>query len=289
MTPDRATMTGNAATVTGDDGTVTGNAATESVSRLGLCSVTFRRLPAAEVARRTAAAGLQIIEWGADVHAPPQEPDTLRAVRAATEQSGLTCCSYGSYFRADPGETAGFPALAGAAVLLGAPRIRVWAGGVGSREAMPAERHGTVVRLREAARTAAGHGLELALEFHARTLTDTVASTLQLLEEVDAPNLRTYWQPPLDAPHEVALAGLAALADRVSAVHVFSWWPGNRRLPLAEREGLWTGVFDLLHRRDIQADALLEFMPGDDPAVLPRDAETLRRMAARRAVTRGQT
>ncbi|MFD0339883.1 sugar phosphate isomerase/epimerase family protein [Streptomyces sp. NPDC127117] len=247
----------------------------------GLCSVTFRRLPAAEVARRAAEAGLESVEWGADVHAPPADPDTLRAAREASERYGLTCCSYGSYFRATHDELAEFPWIARAAVLLGAPRVRVWAGGVGSVAATPQERGATEAGLREAARIAADHGLELALEFHSKTLTDTVTSTLRLLDEVGADNLRTYWQPPLGASDEEALAGLCRLVDRVSAVHVFSWWPGNHRLPLADRGELWAGVFELLNARRVPMEALLEFVPGDDPAVLAREAATLRRVAAR--------
>ncbi|QNE79536.1 TIM barrel protein [Streptomyces finlayi] len=253
--------------------------------RPGLCSVTFRRLPASEVARRASEAGLEVIEWGADVHAPAREPDTVRAVREASERYGLTCCSYGSYFRAGPGELAGFPALARAAVLLGAPRMRVWAGGAGSRSTSRDERRGVVTRLREAAVIAADHGVGLALEFHAKTLTDTAASTVRLLDEVDADNLRTYWQPPLDAPDEAALAGLAELGDRVDGVHVFSWWPGNHRLPLAAREDLWTRVFAALGARQLRPDALLEFVPGDDPALLAREAATLRRATSHRAHT----
>lgn len=245
--------------------------------RLGLCSVTFRRLPAAEVARRAADAGLEVIEWGADVHAPAGEPDTVRAVREATDRYGMACCSYGSYFRATPGELAGFPAVARAAVLLGAPRIRVWAGATGSRSARPEERRETVSCLREAARIAADHGLGLAPEFHGGTLTDTVASTARLLDEVGADNVRTYWQPPLDTPGEEALAGLASLADRVCAVHAFSWWPGNNRLPLADRSDLWTAALGLLDGRGVEA--LLEFVPGDDSAVLDREAATLRGFA----------
>ncbi|MFF0746370.1 sugar phosphate isomerase/epimerase family protein [Streptomyces sp. NPDC004111] len=250
--------------------------------RLGLCSVTFRRLPAAEVARSAADAGLEVVEWGADVHAPPEEPDTVRAVREVTDRFGLTCCSYGSYFRATPGELARFPAVARAAALLGAPRIRVWAGGTGSADTPPDERRTTVTCLREAGRIAADHGLELATEFHSRTLTDTVASTARLLDEVGADNVRTYWQPPLDVPDAEALAGLAELGDRVGAVHAFSWWPGNTRLPLTAREDLWAAVFRLLHGREIEA--LLEFVPGDDPAVLGREAGTLRRVAAQRPI-----
>lgn len=249
------------------------------VTRLGLCSVTFRRLPAAEVARRAADAGLDVIEWGADVHAPPAEPGAVRAAREAADRHGLDCCSYGSYFRATPGEQADFPAVARAAVLLGAPRVRVWAGGKGSGAALADERRATVACLREAAAVAADHGLEIAPEFHGGTLTDTVASTVRLLEEIGADNVRTYWQPPLDAPDEAALAGLAELGDRVTAVHAFSWWPGNNRLPLAEREDLWAAALRQLNGRRVEA--LLEFVPGDDPAVLAREAAALRRAATR--------
>ncbi|MFF2009481.1 sugar phosphate isomerase/epimerase family protein [Streptomyces sp. NPDC058195] len=248
----------------------------------GICSVTFRRLPVAEVARLARDAGLAAVEWGADVHAPPGDPDAVRAARDAAGQYGLRCCSYGSYFRAAPDEPSGFAPVARAAVLLGAPRVRVWAGGTGSREATPEQRAATVAGLREAARTGADHGLELALEFHGNTLTDTVASTVRLLEEVGADNLRSYWQPPQNAPDEEALDGLGALADRVSGVHVFSWWPGNSRLPLAERGDLWTRVFGLLRQRGVPLEALLEFVPGDDPAALAREADTLRRVAAQR-------
>jgi hypothetical protein len=252
------------------------------VTRLGLCSVTFRRLPAAEVARCAADAGLEVVEWGADVHAPPGEPGTVRAVREVSDRYGLACCSYGSYFRATPGELAEFPAVARAAVLLGAPRVRVWAGATGSGATPPDERRTTVACLREAGRIAADHGLELAPEFHQGTLTDTVASTVRLLDEVDADNVRTYWQPPLDVPDEEALSGLAELGDRVTAVHAFSWWPGNTRLRLAAREDLWAAALRLLHGRNVEA--LLEFVPGDDPAVLGREAATLRRAAAQQPI-----
>ncbi|WP_107103810.1 MULTISPECIES: TIM barrel protein [unclassified Streptomyces] len=263
---------------------------------LGICSVTFRRLPAAEVVRRAADAGLTVIEWGADVHAPPGDTEALRAAREAGERHGVGCCSYGSYFHGLPDERPGFPEVARAAVTLGAPRVRVWAGRAGSADVTEEERARVTEGLRAAALDARDHGLELALEFHTRTLTDSAASTLRLLEELEEPrdpraaaveNVTTYWQPPLNAPDDEALAGLAALADRVSAVHVFSWWPGNHRLPLAVRDELWTRAFALLAGRPRPGEALLEFVPDDDPAVLGREAATLRRTAARAALRTG--
>ncbi|EOD63884.1 sugar phosphate isomerase/epimerase family protein [Amycolatopsis vancoresmycina] len=243
--------------------------------RIGLCSVTFRALPAGEVARIAAAAGLHVVEWGADVHAPPRPAPALREVRARTAARGLAVCSYGSYWRAGHDGTEEFDALAEAATVLGAPRIRVWAGTEGSADAAPESRSRVTAALREAAAIAAARGLSVALEFHSGTLADTPAAALRLLDDVGHDALSSYWQPPVDAPSEHALAGLATMLERVSAVHVFSWWPGQHRLPLHERERLWRPALELVAGRPV--DVLLEFVPDDDPAVLPREAETLRR------------
>lgn len=247
--------------------------------RLGLCSVTLRRLPAAQVARLAAASGLRAVEWGADVHAPPGDAGAVAAARAAATEHGLAVSSYGSYFR--PGVTADaeFEQVAAAAVALGAPRVRIWAGAAGSADVDSDGRAAVVRGAQHAADLAAAYGLELGFEFHGGTLTDTVPSTLRLLEEVDRPNVTTYWQPPLGAPAEAAIAGLQAVQERVCAVHVFSWWPYQERLPLRDRDGLWRAVLALLRGLGRPVDALLEFVPDDDPDLLGREATTLTELA----------
>jgi hypothetical protein len=149
--------------------------------------------------------------------------------------------------------------------------VRVWAGSTASADAGPDRRAEVVAGLRAAVEAAAP--LEVALEFHGGTLTDEVDSTLELLDAV--PGLRTYWQPPQGLADEAALAGLRRLSPRVAALHVFSWWPRAERLALAERTGLWREALALAG----DVDALLEFVPGDDPALVAREAETLRGLA----------
>lgn len=244
----------------------------------GLCSVTLRDHSPASVLRVAAAAGLDAVEWGGDVHVPPGDTATAAAVAAATADAGLRVASYGSYHRAlDP---TGFDDVLVCALALGAPRIRVWAGDVGSARATRAERDRVVAGCADAVRRAGDAGVEIGLERHGGTLTDTPASTAELLAAVDdavgAATLTTYWQPPVDAPDDEALAGLSALLDRVSTVHVFSWWPGSERNPLASREALWGRVFELLATTGRDHDALLEFVPDDDPRHLPDEAATLR-------------
>src|SRR5690606_1976851 len=117
---------------------------------------------------------------------------------------------------------------------------------------------------REAARMAADHGITIGFEFHRGTLTDTVDSTEWLLDAVGESNVTTYWQPPLDEPVERAVAGLTRLRERVCALHVFSWWPFDTRLPLRERADLWQRVFAVVADTGRPLDALLEFVPEDD-------------------------
>lgn len=239
---------------------------------IGLCSVTFRALPPSEVIAVAAAAGLRLLEWGGDVHAPPGDPGALRRLRDRTSRAGLTIPSYGSYWRAGQDTVAAFSNLVDAALALGATRIRVWAGQTDSESATNRTRKRVAAGLRDAAEIAAAQGLEVATEFHPGTLTDTADSTLRLLDAVDHPAVSTYWQPPPGQPDERALDGLRAVLGRLSAIHVFSWWPDRQRLPLGARESLWRRVIELAP----SADLLLEFVPGDDRGVLAREARSVR-------------
>lgn len=246
-----------------------------SVLRLGLCSVTLRTAPADRVAEVAAAGGLAAIEWGADVHAPPGDHAALGNVRRCTEAAGLAVASYGSYLRL-AGDADRYAAVLDAAVAIGAPRIRVWAGELGSRQATADDRHAVVRSARELAVRAADAGVTIGFEFHGGTLTDTAESALRLLEEVDRPDVGTYWQPPQSMPADDALAGLDLLEPHVVGVHVFSWWPGDHRLALDARAELWTQVLARLSRRTVTTDLLLEFVPADEPAAVIRDAGVLR-------------
>lgn len=243
--------------------------------RPGLCSVTLRAHSVGEVLRLARSAGLAAIEWGGDVHVPA-DPRLAREVGRLTADAGLAVSSYGSYYRtgvSDPAEFAGVLACGRA---MGAPRIRVWAGASGSAETDGESRRRVVADARRIGALAAGAGVRVGFEYHGGTLTDTPASTVDLLEAVDLPTVGTYWQPPVGMPDAEALADLGRIATQVEAVHVFSWWPGWERLRLSARAGLWRGVFDLLSRSGRRLDALLEFVPDDDPGLLAGEAGALR-------------
>lgn len=243
--------------------------------RPGLCSVTYRQLDPAAVAALAADAGLAVIEWGGDVHVPAGDAARAAEVARITADAGLAVCSYGSYFRAEPGEE--ITPILDSAEALGADRIRVWAGRVGSAAATPAERATVIDGLARAASEAGERGISLAVEFHGDTLADDAAQTLRVLDEVGSPHLSTYWQPTVSALDAVAVAEYEQIAERVCAVHVFSWWPGVERLPLTARDGLWRAFFAAAAAAPAPPrDALLEFVPNDDPAALVAEGSALR-------------
>jgi len=241
----------------------------------GMCSVTLRHLPAPRVLDVAAAAGLACVEWGGDGHVPPGSAHVAARLRAAGLDMGIRVASYGSYFRAGPHDVDSFAPVLAAAAALGAPRVRVWAGDVDSAAATSEQRRAVAAVTRAAAERAADAGIQLAFEYHGGTLTDTAESTLRLLSDVDHPGVGTYWQPPVGTPDADALRGLEQVLPWVRAVHVFSWWPRDERLPLRARERLWRAVFDVLRRTGRGYDALLEFVPDDDPAHVATDATVL--------------
>ena len=246
--------------------------------RSGLASVTFRKLECVAVARLAREAGLPGIEWIGDAHVPAGDLRRAREAAAASADNGLAIAGYGSYFRAGEkrADLPEFPLVLESAVALGAPVIRVWAGLRPSAEADAAYRAGVVKELVEAGERALAAGVKLALEYHARTLTDTDASALALALELAGTNVDFYWQPP---NHNVAdnLATLRQLEPRLVNLHVFHWQAsatGQDRRPLAEGIAEWPHYFAALNpSRD--HFALLEFVRGDQPEQLLADAATL--------------
>lgn len=247
--------------------------------RAGLVSITFRSLPALEVLDLAARTGLAGIEWGGDVHVPHGDLETARKIGEATRERGLAVEAYGSYYRLaeSEGEGLSFDAVAETACALGAPVIRVWPGRRGSAEADEAYREAIVRDALRCGETARRAGLAIAYECHANSLTDSASSLRDLLRASEHPGVLTLWQPPNGRPLEECMESLAAALPRLAHIHVFHWWPAaDTRRPLAEGADRWRAYIGAIVRAGRSPAFLLEFVPGDDPAILAREAETLK-------------
>ncbi|MGH0035409.1 MAG: sugar phosphate isomerase/epimerase family protein [Myxococcota bacterium] len=259
--------------------------------RAGLCSITLRALAADDVLRTAERGGLEAIEWGADVHCPPGSDG--RALAASCRAAGIECLSYGSYYMAgqtDPGE---WPAVLDTAESLGARTVRVWARFGVVPESPAEEKQPVIEALAHAVREAETRGLRVGLEYHGGTLSQTLTSTLETLDAVDAP-LLSYWQPSPDPEVEESRDALQRLAPRLGHLHVFSWTgPEAKRIPMASCRGYWDAVLATavaLPRPDTSVRAAyLEYVPDDDPEAVVREAGFLCYALARAGRTGAHT
>jgi len=244
----------------------------------GLVSISFRKLSPEEIITLCGKAGVQCIEWGGDIHVPPGDPARAREVGRLTREAGLEVAAYGSYYRLGPNEPGKFEAVMASAAALGAPTIRVWAGGKGSRETEVDERCEIIADALRVADIAARHGITVCLEYHPGTLTDERESARALLGELAHPNIEFLWQPTNGAPVGECASRLVEMLPRLRNVHVFHWWPtAAERLPLAEGEEAWRCYIDIVRESGRDADMLLEFVRGDDPQQFLADATTLKK------------
>jgi 3-dehydroshikimate dehydratase len=249
----------------------------------GLVSITFRQLDPQEIVRLVVQAGLESIEWGGDVHVPPGDINRAREVGRWTRNAGLMVSAYGSYYRLadDRKEAVPFERVLASAVGLGAPTIRVWAGGKGSAECPPADRQRIVDDAVRIADLAARSGITISIEYHGGTLTDTRESAGALLKELSHPNIEFLWQPTNGEPVESCTARLLEVMPRLRNVHVFHWWPtAATRHPLIAGADRWHTYIDIVRAHKKSVDFLLEFVAGDSPAQFLEDAATLRLLLA---------
>ena len=252
----------------------------EKASRVksGLVSVTFRRLPAAEVVRLAAEAGLVGIEWGGDVHVPHGDLAAAAEIGRLTREAGCEVAGYGSYYKLGVSEKRGLPfaRVLATAEALGAPRLRVWAGDRNSEKTSAEQRRRIVEEAMRLAETAAPSDVGIVLEFHADTLTDTAASTRALLAEIGHSNVRTGWQPVHNEGADVNCAGLESIGPWLEGAHVFHWWPtANERRSLCEGAGDWARYLALIRKWRPDCFASLEFVRGDSIEQFRSDARTL--------------
>jgi len=246
----------------------------------GLCSVGFRGLDWQEVLSLCVQAQLKGIEWNA-AHVAPGELELARRVRLWTEGMGLVNCSYGSYYRAGVSEAAmPFERVLETAVNLGAPLVRIWAGNQNAEELSESARAEIVQDLMRVGDLAAVAGVQVGLEYHGNTLTNSQESTARLMAEVPHPAVRFYWQPPTASTPAVALESLRQVLPRLAYVHVFHWTgpaADLHRHPLAAAKADWLSYLQQAAEAPDGANrwALLEFTRDDSPLQMIEDAKVL--------------
>lgn len=244
--------------------------------KLGLVSITFRKLSYLEVIQLVTEAGLEGIEWGGDVHVPHGDLEKAELVGKSTREAGLSVTSYGSYHRFDS-DNSDFDTVLETAIKLSAPVIRVWAGRKSPGECSAEYYSKLVTDIQTASDKCRIYGIKLGLEFHRNTYTQEYHSTLKLIQDVGRSNLYTYWQPPVNSRVEDNIQGIKSIKESLLWTHVFHWGATNKeRFLLKSGLAHWREYFQTI--RDIDGDrwALIEFVKDDLIENFFNDAATLK-------------
>lgn len=242
----------------------------------GLVSVTFRNLSPQEIIDLVLKSGLEGIEWGGDVHIPPEEIDQAKEIAQICSDAGIRIPSFGSYYRLGAQDQKAITNALECASILGAGNIRVWAGEKGSLTTDPETRQRVIQDGRIFCDAAAERKIAVSLEFHTSTLTDTLDSTIELLREVDRSNLHSYWQPREEDSPDGNLQNLRSIKPYLTNVHCFHRVANIGRRPLFEGWEYWEKYLRTLLPDTQDHWVLLEFVQQDEPENFLRDAQTLK-------------
>ncbi len=237
----------------------------------GLVSISFRDHTPAKIALAAYKFGLKYIEWGSDIHAPCGDIKQLQFIAGLHSTFDISCCSYGTYFRLGHSPISELPQYIEAAKILGTNILRLWAGRKKAADCTKEERNFLFSECRKAAAIAEEHNVILCLECHRRTYTETKEGALELMQEINSPNFRMYWQPNPDISLEDNLDYITALDPYITHIHVFNW-SADQRYPLRAGIDTWKQYLSAMSR---DHHLLLEFMPDDRIQSLPGEAEAL--------------
>ena len=237
----------------------------------GLVSISFRENSPEEIMEAVKRAGLTCVEWGSDVHAPCNDLDKLNKIVELQNKYGISCSSYGTYFRLGSDSIDDLQNYIDAAKVLGTDILRLWCGDRLSASYTEDEKEALYSDCIKAAEIAETNNVILCMECHRNSYTETVDGMLDLMKAVDSPNFRMYWQPNQFRTDEENFRYAELVLPYCKVVHVFNW-KGEDRFPMSEGVSIWKEYVKILDGVDTY---LLEFMPDDNIESLGKEASAL--------------
>jgi len=241
----------------------------------GIVSLTQKNISVDELIELAKKSGLKGIEWSSNCHVPETDLENAKAVKAKCEEAGLKIFSYGCYYKL--GEGMDRKPIIEAALALGAPNIRIWAGTKNSEDVDDARRAELVLEAQQFADDAKVHGLDISFEYHGGTLTNNADSAIRLMEEVNRDNVYLYWQPNQFKDLKFNIDALTRVLKYVKNVHVFTWKERSRFM-LAEGIAAWNEYIRILKTSGRDHGMFMEFVKEDKYENVPVDANTLNKL-----------
>ena len=245
----------------------------------GLTSDTFPMLIPRRIVEVAQAAGIDGIEWEAGSHVPVGDAEAARRARAVTEEAGMVVISYG--VDEPVGENNRIEQILATAGELGAAFIRLRAGSVPRHDASAEERTRVVESLSACVEQAGGQGLLVAVGLHPMSQAANAKEAVELFKAADVDTAHVFWHPQNPDNVDESLGDLRTAEDVVLGVHCTGLDESSDSTMLSEVTDRWAKYLGVL--RDIDDDHWLCLRGVEDDRVdaFYRDAQTLRRLAAR--------
>ncbi len=236
---------------------------------LGLVSITFRDKTPTEILNAMKAAGLNVIEWGSDVHCPIEKAKEIAELQ---REYDIKCCSYGTYFRLGVTPLEELKGYIAAAKILGTDVLRLWCGDKDSENYTEAEKESLFEQCKAAAQLAEKENVTLCMECHNYTYTNSLQGAKELMQAVNSEHFKMYWQPNQFKSFEENLNYAKAISPYTRHIHVFKW-RGQKKYSLKEGIAEWKAFLECFKAAH---SLLLEFMPDNKIETLKTEAEALR-------------
>ena len=246
--------------------------------KAGIVSVTFRQYEYKEFIEYTKLTDLSCIEWNSEAHVPYNEPEKAQAVRNEMRENNLVTTSYGSYYYlGQPYDPEVFSMILETAKKLSAPMIRVWGGITGSENLNEQDRKNIIDDTLRIAEKAKEDNIDISLEYHSNTITDTIDSALDFIKEVrkqGGENVYLYWQSKQNKSFEENRQELIKICPYLSNIHVFAW-ENTERFSLIKHKERWEIYIKIIKDSGGNHNFLLEFVKGDEVGQMVEDAKVL--------------
>lgn len=239
---------------------------------LGLVSVSFRQHKPRQILEAMKAAGLSVIEWGSDIHAPVSDSERISELSFMQNEYGIKCSSYGTYFHLGQTPISELEGYMNGAKLLDTNILRLWCGTKRGADMSEKEKFELLKACLEANEMAKKYDVKLCMECHVRTFTENPLDAVWLMETVNSPHFRMYWQPFQWQSEKENYINAETISPYAEHIHVFNW-KGEKTLPLSDAVDEWR---EYLKRFDTPRTLLLEFMPNGGIDELKAEAEALR-------------
>lgn len=245
------------------------------MKHIGFTTVTFRKESRREVCQIAKENDIPYIEWGGDVHLPPEDTSALQEVLSLQKEFGLTAVSYGSYYRLGQEDYALWEKIVNTADKIGAKIIRIWQGSNSSTNVCDEKLQAMVNETQRLADMAQEKGLTVAFEFHNGTNNDNGKSAVAFLEAVNKPNVKTYWQP---FTTDADVNNLKSVLPYLVCVHIFEWNKEGYRYSLKHGEERWTEFLEIIKNSSAEPYLIMEFVKDDSKQQFAEDVKTLKQM-----------